>query len=174
MIYQTPFLDWWHHCAHTSPYGLVWLHWYHQQDYFIYLPGRLCHGTMTWSSYDLSYRRGQILTTKSLQWTHLRPGRPFLRLGRPRVPIWVIQTHIDTIGPIQKPWFHRSHVLTWVPYGLILAHRPMEGAYNIVSFDNDVIHENMIAGTITAAPHHSRSRILLTFYHRDIFLYQSR
>ena len=60
-------------------------------------------------------------------------------LPGPIVSIWVIQTHIDTIGPIHNPWFHRSHVLKWVPYELIFAHRPMAGVYNIVSLDYDII-----------------------------------
>ena len=97
-----------------------------------------------WRACDLVVLRSLLPTrtdtdNKVFRWAHIRPGRQFLRLGRPIVPIGVIQTLIDTIGPIHNPWFHRSHVRKWVPYEAIFAHRPMEGVSNIVSFDNDMI-----------------------------------
>ena len=97
-----------------------------------------------WRACDLVVLRSLLPTrtdtdNKVFRWTHIRPGRQFLRLGRPTVPIGVIQTLIDTIGPIHNPWCHRSHVLKWVPYALIFAHRPMAGVYNIVSLDYDII-----------------------------------
>ena len=107
-----------------------------------------------WRACDLVVLRSLLPTrtdtdNKVFQWTHIRPGRQFLRLGRPIVPIGVIQTLIDTIGPIHNPWFHRSHVRKWVPYEAIFAHRPMEGVYNIVSFDNDMIVRAIDSLTIT-------------------------
>jgi hypothetical protein len=65
------------------------------------------------------------------------------------VPIGVIQTLIDTIGPIDNPWCHRSPGLKWVPYALIFAHRPMAGVYNIVSLDYDMIARAGDSLTIT-------------------------
>ena len=137
MLHQTLYICFWHQCAHRSPYGLVWLHWYHQKDYFIIYPG----GNVTWSSYGLSNQRGEILTTKSLRWPQIRPGRHILRLCRPIVPIWVIQTHIDTIGSIDNSY----HTLSWRWYDFSCQ------LFLTISPNNEERYTNNWAGIISFA-----------------------